>query len=237
MDKVSPKFKPKTVLVVDDELDVVRLVAYHLAQAGFSVYEAYDGKSGIDICLSNPIDLLILDIMLPQLSGWEVCQLLKAHPKTYRLPIIILSALAEEEARIKGFRLGADDYMVKPFSPRELVCRVKNILHQMEVEKKARSVIRVGEITIDFSRHRVFRQDKEIFLSIREFNLLKLLATHQGCILKRDEIIDALWDQDRFIEYGNIDVHICHLRKKLEPDPHKPRHIVTKKGVGYLLAS
>jgi two-component system alkaline phosphatase synthesis response regulator PhoP len=180
----------------------------------------------------NP-DLIILDIMLPRIDGWQVCRRLRQNPQTANIPIIVLSALSEVDDKLKGFDLGIDDYVIKPFSPRELVVRVKRVLARSENKPLAVKTVKIGLLEIDGVDFVVKRKNEEITLTEKEKCILKLLVNNPGVVLSHSEILDVVWGQDNIVEYGNIDVHIRHLREKLEQDPDHPQLIKAVKGQGY----
>ncbi len=240
----------KKILIVEDEPELVRLISFHMSIAGYEVLSADDGIEALEMCRNNKPDLIILDIMLPRIDGWEVCRRLKQDRRMSNVPIIILSALSEVSDKLKGFDLGSDDYVTKPFSPRELVVRVKRVLARAEARPLSAKVIRVGSLEIH-SRPKpvalnrdssgqaqeaevaVRRDNREVPLTEREKSILAMFVNNPGRLLTHSEIIDAVWGQDNIVEYGNIDVHVRHLREKIEQDPDRPKLIRTVKGEGY----
>ena len=222
----------KRILVVDDETDIVKLIAFHMSIAGYDVLIARDGFEALQISKEKKPSLIILDIMLPKMDGWEVCRHLRRENSTSSIPIIMLSALSETNDKLRGFDQGADDYMTKPFSPRELVVRVKRVLARSEARPDTNAwspdSLRVGLEDL------ILRQDGlEITLTEKEKGILKLFMDNPKRVLSHSEILDKVWGQDNIVEYGNIDVHIRHLREKIEKDPGRPRHIRTVKAKGY----
>jgi phosphate regulon transcriptional regulator PhoB len=220
-----------TVLVVDDERDIVELVRYHLEKDGFRCLVATDGPSALRLCREAGPDVLVLDRMLPGLDGLEITRQLRRDPATARLPIIMLTARADEVDRVVGLEVGADDYVVKPFSPRELVARVRALLRRTG-EPPARSVTRLGSLTVDEERHQVAVAGRPVELTAREFGLLVALLRAGGRVLSREQLLDAVWGYANAaeIESRTVDVHIRRLREKLGL---AARHIVTVKGAGY----
>jgi phosphate regulon transcriptional regulator PhoB len=220
-----------TVLVVDDERDIVELVRYHLEKEGFRCLAASDGPSALRLCREAGPDVVVLDRMLPGLDGLEVTRQLRRDAATARLPIIMLTARAEELDRVVGLEVGADDYVVKPFSPRELVARVRALLRRSTGEP-ARSVSRLGALSIDESRHQVAVAGHPVELTAKEFGLLVALLRAGGRVLSREQLLDAVWGYANAaeIESRTVDVHIRRLREKLGA---AARHIVTVKGAGY----
>lgn len=223
----------RKILVVDDEKELVKLITFHLTIAGYDVLSANNGIEALEICETEKPALIILDIMLPRIDGWEVCRRLKQNPRTSNIPIIMLSALSEVDDKLKGFDLGTDDYVTKPFSPRELVVRVKRVLARSENKNSIPKTIRIGSLEIDGEDFVVKRNNEEIILTEKEKGILKFLMDSPGIVLSHSEILDAVWGQDNIVEYGNIDVHIRHLREKIEKDPENPQVIKTVKGEGY----
>lgn len=223
----------RKILIVDDEKELVKLITFHMTIAGYDVLSANSGIEALEICEHQRPDLIILDIMLPRIDGWEVCRRLRQNPHTSNIPIIMLSALSEVDDKLKGFDLGTDDYVTKPFSPRELVVRVKRVLARSENKNSILKNIRIGSLEIDGENLAVKRNNQEIPFTEKERGILKLFINNPGRVLSHSEILDAVWGQDNIVEYGNIDVHIRHLREKMEKDPDNPQLIKTVKGEGY----
>jgi two-component system, OmpR family, alkaline phosphatase synthesis response regulator PhoP len=204
-----------TVLVIDDEGDLIELVRYNLEKEGFLVKSALDGESGLLAAVRDNPDIILVDLMLPGIDGLEVCQRLRSEPRTARIPIIMLTAKSAESDRIVGLELGADDYVTKPFSPRELAARVKAVLRRSSVQEPQPSLIRRNELTIDLDRREVSCGGSNIALTASEFRLLQFLAEHPGRVFSRSELIDAALGRDIAVVDRTIDVHITSLRKKL----------------------
>jgi phosphate regulon transcriptional regulator PhoB len=219
------------VLVVDDEKDIVELVRYHAERQGFECLTAREGGAALRLAREQHPDVVILDLMLPGLDGLEVCRQLRRDPATARLPIIMLTAKAEEVDRVVGLELGADDYVVKPFSPRELMARVRAVLRRVQ-EPRAGGVTRVGELAVDEARHHVALGETAVELTAKEFALLTALLRAGGRVLSREQLLDTVWGYANAaeIESRTVDVHVRRLREKLGP---AARRIVTVKGVGY----
>ncbi len=219
------------VLVVDDEKDIVELVRYHSAKAGFECVGAGDGLTALRLVRELQPDVVILDLMLPGLDGLQVCRRLREDPATARLPIIMLTAKAEEVDRILGLELGADDYVVKPFSPRELMARVRAVLRRTR-EPDGPPVKRIGALELDEGRHRVTVAGSPVELTAKEFALLRALVRANGRVLSREQLLNTAWGyaQAAEIESRTVDVHVRRLREKLGPEA---RRVVTVKGVGY----
>ncbi|HEX9899777.1 MAG TPA: response regulator [Candidatus Methylomirabilis sp.] len=223
-----------TILVVEDERDIADLVKYHLEKAGLSARVVGDGKHALDLITREPPDLVILDLMLPGLDGLEICRRLRGSPATQGIPVIMLTAKAEEVDRIVGLEMGADDYVPKPFSPRELVARVKAVLRRMAAPLAASEApLRMGDLRLDPSRHEVTKRGQAVSLSAMEFRLLEFFLRHRGRVYTRGQLLDQVWGQDRFVEPRTVDVHIRRLREKVEDDPRHPGLILTIRGLGY----
>lgn len=226
---------PIRILVVEDERAVARGLEYGLNKEGFSVLVASTGQQALDIARSQEIDLILLDLRLPDISGYDVCKQLRAAGK--RMPILILTALDDEIDRVLGLELGADDYIVKPYRLRELIARIRAHLRRAygelaEVARGGRLVL--GEIEIDLERLQVTRRGNPIYLTPTEFRLLRFLASHANRPFSRSALIEALWGYESEVgDERTVDVHIRHLRQKLEDDPANPRWIVTVRGLGY----
>jgi phosphate regulon transcriptional regulator PhoB len=223
-----------TILIVEDESDIAELVKYHLEKAGLPARIAGDGKQALDLIVREHPALIVLDLMLPGMDGLEVCRRLRANTATQQIPIVMLTARAEEVDRIVGLEMGADDYVPKPFSPRELVARVKAVLRRSTVPQvPSDAPINVGPLRLDPVRHVVTKSDEPLDLSAMEFRLLEFFLRHRGRVFTRTQLLDQVWGQDRFVEPRTVDVHIRRLREKIERDPHDPSVIVTVRGLGY----
>jgi len=206
------------------------LIAYHLKQAGFSVISALDGPSGFELAKKERPSLVILDLMLPGMDGKDICRALKSNPLTQSIPILMLTAKAEEVDRVIGLELGADDYVTKPFSPRELVLRVKAILRRKEVSQEGEKIIQIGELLIDVDRHHVSIKKSPIRLTSTEFKLLLELASRRGRVQTREHLLDKVWGYTYEGYARTVDTHIRRLREKLGPSGD---YIETIRGVGY----
>lgn len=224
----------KHILVVDDEADLVELVSYNLKKEGFAVDAASDGETALKIIKKGRYDLLILDLMLPGIQGIELCRIVRNDPKNSGLPIIMLTAKGEEIDRIIGLEMGADDYMTKPFSPRELAARVKAVLRRFTEKPVIEKIMKIGDIEIDRERYTVTIRGKPVKLSATEFKLLLFLAERRGKVFSRGQLLDAVWRDEAFVEPRTVDVHIRRLRANIEADPANPRYIKTLRGIGYL---
>ena len=224
----------KRVLIIEDDKDIIELVRYNLANEGFEVGSANDGSSGLAQLRKSPPDLLLLDLMLPKMPGLEICKEVRRDPALSRLPILMLTARGEEADRVVGLEMGADDYVTKPFSPRELVARVKALLRRSEPVGDVERPIEVGRLLIDPSSYRVTRAGKPLPLSTLEFRLVYYLASRPNRVFTRDQLLDAVWGTERFVTPRSVDVYIRRLREKIEIDPESPAHLKTVRGAGYL---
>ncbi len=225
----------QTILVVEDEPDIRKLVQYHLAQEHFKVLEAEDGEQALKILQREKANLIILDLMLPGLSGLELCKILRERPHTAQLPILMLTAKAGEADKVVGLEIGADDYLAKPFSPREMVARVRAILRRSEAAavSEATPFYAKGPLRIDFSTYEVSVRGKAVRLTLKEFELLRFLVQNPSRVLSRDQLLDRVWGGETFVTPRTVDVHIRRLRKAIEKDDRKPQWILTLRGVGY----
>ena len=221
----------ESVLVIEDEKNILELVKYNLEEAGYRVLTANRGDSGLDLARREKLSLVILDLMLPGIDGIEVCKILKQNYKTASIPIIMLTAKGQEADKIVGLELGADDYMTKPFSPRELIARVKVVLRRVR-EKPKDELLKAGVLEIDQAKHLATIKGKPVELTSKEYDLLKALLEARGRVLSRELLLDQVWgyDESLNIETRTVDMHVGQLRKKLKTEAHR---IVTVKNVGY----
>jgi DNA-binding response OmpR family regulator len=219
----------KTILVIEDEERIAHWVCTYFGQAGFRTLHAHDGRLGLDLALSQQPDLVILDLMLPEMDGVTVCRALRRESD---VPIIMLTARGQERDRLQGFELGADDYVVKPFSPSELVARARAVLRRVGDDQQV-EVLRGGDIELDMAAHTCTVSGKEVKLSRIQFDLLRTLMLHAGQALSRQQLLDAVFDEDYDGFDRTIDVHIRRLRQRVEHDPADVRHVTTVFGVGY----
>jgi len=224
----------KRILIIEDDRDIVELVRYNLANEGFQVSGINDGASGLSTLKKSPPDLLLLDLMLPKLSGLEICREVRKDESLNRLPILMLTARGDEADRVVGLEMGADDYVTKPFSPRELIARVKALLRRAEPPADSPRTIELGKLSIDPASYRVSCSGKTVPLSTLEFRLLYYLASRPNRVFTRDQLLDAVWGTDRFVTPRSVDVYVRRLREKIEPDPENPLHLKTVRGAGYL---
>lgn len=225
---------PARVLIVEDERAIAEGLSYALSQEGFDVVTMSDGETGLAAARNIAPDLVILDLMLPGLSGWEVCRSLR---RISNVPILMLTARAEEMDRVLGLELGADDYVTKPFSTREVVARVKAILRRTAPDTSDRDEVLTAEgITMNIPRHELHVDGKPVNLSPKEWELLRILLRNKGRVLTRDILLDRVWGEDSYLDRGTLDVHIRWLRQKIEADAGNPTRILTVRGVGYKFA-
>jgi DNA-binding response OmpR family regulator len=220
------------ILVVDDEPDVLELVEYNLSGAGFSVITASDGAEALAKIRTHQPDLVILDVMMPEMDGTELCKLLRRDPATADIPIILLTARAGEIDRVLGFELGADDYVTKPFSPRELVLRVKSLLRRGQISEEKSEVMTFGDLIIDIPRHQVTVKGAVVSLTATEFKLLTTLAHRRGRVQSRDKLLRDVWGYQEAIDTRTVDTHMRRLREKLGVAADC---LDTVRGVGYRL--
>jgi len=225
----SRSVKPK-ILVVDDEPEAVELLEFNLKQAGYAVSAAGDGAAALKKARAQTPDMVVLDVMLPEMDGFEVCKSLRLEPATSRVPILMLTAKAGELERVLGLELGADDYLTKPFSPRELLLRIKKILSRGATVDKPREQMRFGDLLIDLPRHLASWKGKTIELTATEFKLLTTLAQRAGRVQSRDQLLRDVWEYDSLIDTRTVDTHMRRLREKLGA---ASKHLDTVRGVGY----
>ncbi|MDD5253272.1 MAG: response regulator transcription factor [Candidatus Omnitrophica bacterium] len=220
------------ILIVEDEKDIIKMLEYNLKKEGFKVIAARDGEDALDLALREYPDLILLDLMLPGIDGLEVCKTLKKESKTSSIPIIMLTAKSQESDKVVGLELGADDYITKPFSPRELIARIKAVLRRATEKEKLPEVFQSGDLRIDFAKISVSVKDKLVELTAKEFELLKTLLKAKGRVLSRDYLLDSIWGYDHAMEIQTrtVDVHVRTLRKKLKTES---KRIITVKNYGY----
>jgi phosphate regulon transcriptional regulator PhoB len=224
----------KRILLVEDDKDIVELVRYNLEKEGYQLSSSIDGATGLAQIRKTPPDLLILDLMLPKISGLDICKEIRRDVTLNRLPILILTAKGEEADRVVGLELGADDYVTKPFSPRELAARVKALLRRSEPGAPSEKMLEVGALRIDPAAYRVTRSGKAVPMSTLEFRLLYFLASRPNRVFTRDQLLDAVWGTERFVTPRSVDVYVRRLREKIEMDPQRPTYMKTIRGAGYL---
>jgi two-component system alkaline phosphatase synthesis response regulator PhoP len=222
----------ETILIVEDEKDIVKMLDYNLKKEGYKILVVHDGEDALDAANAKHPDLILLDLMLPGVDGLEVCKQLKLERKTASIPVIMLTAKTQESDKVVGLELGADDYVTKPFSPRELIARIKAVLRRGKENDKLPEILKIGELTIDFSKIAFTVKDKPVELTSKEFELLKTLIKAKGRVLSRDYLLDNIWGFNNAIEIQTrtVDVHIRTLRKKLKSEA---KRILTVKNYGY----
>jgi two-component system, OmpR family, alkaline phosphatase synthesis response regulator PhoP len=228
----------KTILIVDDEKDIVELVAYNLSREGYQIAKAYDGHQAMQYIRENQPALVILDLMLPGINGFEICRMIRKKPDTEDLPIIMLTAKTDSVDKIMGLEIGADDYITKPFNVRELLARVRAVLRRWEnqVEPEETEKISVPGLEVNFRTYEVTVEDKKIDLGPTELKLLQFFVMHPGRVYTREQLLDHVWGNESFVEPRTVDVHISRLRAGIEKDKDKPRYILTVRGIGYKFA-
>jgi phosphate regulon transcriptional regulator PhoB len=228
----------KTILIVDDEKDIVELVAYNLSREGYQIAKAYDGHQAMQYIRENQPALVILDLMLPGINGFEICRMIRKKPDTEDLPIIMLTAKSDSVDKIMGLEIGADDYITKPFNVRELLARVRAVLRRWEnqVEPEETEKISVPGLEVNFRTYEVTVEDKKIDLGPTELKLLQFFVMHPGRVYTREQLLDHVWGNESFVEPRTVDVHISRLRAGIEKDKDKPRYILTVRGIGYKFA-
>jgi phosphate regulon transcriptional regulator PhoB len=221
------------IVIIEDEKDILDLVRYNFRKEGFEVETFSHGRKGFDFLRQNLADLVLLDIMLPDLDGMEICKRLRADERLKNIPIIFLTAKGEEVDRVVGLEIGADDYVVKPFSPRELVARVKAVLRRRDQALGKAEVIEVPDLRLDSRTREVTVRGRSITLSALEFKLLHFLASQPRRVFSREQLLDNVWGRDRFVTPRTVDVHIRRLREKIEARGNAPRYVQTVRGSGY----
>jgi two-component system, OmpR family, alkaline phosphatase synthesis response regulator PhoP len=221
------------ILVVDDEDHIVELISYNLTSSGYKVITANNGLDAVRLAKEENPKLMLLDLMIPGLDGFDVCKAIRNDSETKDISVIMLTAKGEELDKILGLELGADDYMTKPFSIRELLARIKAVLRRTKVLGGSEEIFKANGIFINFDRREVIIQDKKIDLTLKEFELLEILVKNRGKILTRETLLDKIWGYEYVGETRTVDVHIRYLRKKIEVDDKNPRFIETIRGVGY----
>lgn len=230
----------KKILIVDDETDIAELVSYNLKKEGFLIDMAHDGETALRKVRDNKYNLLIIDLMLPGIQGVELCRIIRNDPKSSAIPIIMLTAKSEELDKILGLEMGADDYITKPFSTRELTARVRAILRRAAPEEKTKEpvsgrILKIGGLEIDPGKYTVSLDKKPVKLSATEFRLLLYLAERKGRVFSREQLLDAVWRDEAFVEPRTVDVHIRRLRSHIEDDSAAPKYVKTMRGIGYFM--
>ena len=222
----------KTVLIVEDEKNIVDIVRFNLQREGYATLEAYDGEAGLALAREKKPDLILLDVMMPKMMGFDVCRALRAEGDN--VPVIILTAREEEEDKILGLEYGADDYMTKPFNILEVKARIKTIFRRTMMQREtSQRVITVRDLKLNMNNRSVSIGDRDVNLTAKEFDLLQLFVTNRGKVFSRESLLETIWKYDYLGDLRTVDVHIRRLREKIEKVPSQPEYIFTKWGVGY----
>jgi two-component system OmpR family response regulator len=224
-----------TVLIIEDDPNLQRTLAYNLSREGYRAVTAGDGAAGLEAARREKPGLVVLDLMLPVMSGLEVCRILRQE---MTVPILMLTARAEETDKVIGLEMGADDYVTKPFGMREFIARVHALLRRASTKEAASAapdVIAFGDVALDLSRHRVTRGENPLELTPKEYDLLAFLARNKSFVFSREQLLEKVWGYEYAGDTRTVDVHVRWLRRKIEPDPHRPRHLITVRGTGYKL--
>ncbi|MHB8910225.1 MAG: winged helix-turn-helix domain-containing protein [Syntrophales bacterium] len=228
----------KKILIADDEKDIVEMIAYNLEREGYAVLKAFDGRKAWETITAEKPDLVILDLMMPEISGMEVCRMVRRQAATAALPILMLTAKSDPVDKILGLETGADDYLTKPFHVRELIARIRAVLRRSEraPDDEAPESLDYAGLHVDLKSYRVTADGNPVELSSREFRLLQFLIGHPGRVYSRDQLLDNVWGDEAFVEPRTVDVHISRLRAAIEPDKENPKYILTVRGIGYKFA-
>ena len=229
----------RTVLVVEDEANIVDILTFNLQKEGYAVLSAYDGQAGLDLAREKKPDLILLDLMLPKKNGFEVCKTLRDEGDT--VPILMLTAREEEADKVKGLELGADDYITKPFSVRELMARVNSNIRRSDMAPRAGASgqgVTLGRIRLDSDSSMCYKDDKAVELSQREYELISFLCANPDKVFSREELMEHVWNYDGYVgDVRGVDVAVRRLREKLEDDPANPKFVMTRRGLGYYFNS
>jgi two-component system alkaline phosphatase synthesis response regulator PhoP len=221
------------ILIVDDELNIRELIKFNVEKAGYKVLETGDGQTAVNLAKSEKPDLVVLDLMLPGLDGLEVCRIIKNSRETAAIPIIMLTAKNEEIDKVIGLELGADDYLTKPFSPRELLARIKAVLRRSQKDSTIGGELTLGKLRLNFSRYEAYLGSTKLELTPKEYEMLKLFVTNTGKVFTREQLLEKVWGYEYFGDTRTVDVHVRHLRVKLGQDTEVAEAIETVRGVGY----
>ena len=227
----------KRILIVDDEMHIRELIKFNLEKNGFKTLQAADGGEAVELAKERQVDLIVLDLMLPVMDGFEVCKEIRKDSVIGNTPIIMLTAKGEEIDKIVGLEIGADDYMTKPFSVRELVARVKAQLRRSSGVKTESNLVNFGDVSVNLQTREVRKEGNLVDLTLKEFEILKILIKNKGSIITREVLLDRIWGYEYIGETRTVDVHIRHLRQKIEKDDKNPMFIQTIRGVGYKFIS
>jgi two-component system phosphate regulon response regulator PhoB len=223
---------PKRIAIVEDEAELASLIEYNLGRQGLQTQVLNGSKGTLKSLETMRPDLIVLDVMLPEMDGFELCRLIRQSPTLGRTPVLFLTARTDEVDRVLGLEIGGDDYMTKPFSPRELIARVKAHLRREDRDHEP-ELVEIGPFRLDRTGRRVFQSDRLLDLTSTEFNLLEFFLTHPGRAYSRDQLLDAVWGEQRFVTPRTVDVHVRRLREQIEEQPDSPRYLTTVRGFGY----
>jgi two-component system phosphate regulon response regulator PhoB len=223
---------PKRIAIVEDEAELAALIEYNLSRQGFQTQILNRSKGALKALEQSRPDLILLDVMLPEIDGFDLCRLIRQSPVLGRTPVLFLTARSDEVDRVLGLEIGGDDYMTKPFSPRELVARVKAHLRRDEMDAEP-ATMEIGPFRLDRTGRRVFLADRALILTSTEFNLLEFFLTHPGRAYSREQLLDAIWGEQHFVTPRTVDVHVRRLREQIEEQPDSPRYLTTVRGFGY----
>ena len=233
---LRPGTTPHRIFVVEDEEDIARLIRHNLQAAGYDVQSFVSGTTVLAQALRETPSLFLLDVMLPGTNGFDLCRQIRQNETLAKTPIIFLTARSEESDRVRGLEMGGDDYITKPFSPRELIARVRTVLRTVR-ETPPPDALKLGDLEIDSSSMTVKIEGRAVLTTVREFRLLEYLAAHRGRVFTRDQLLDAVWKETAFVTPRSVDVYVRRLREKIESDPRHPRYLKTLRGIGYRLES
>jgi two-component system phosphate regulon response regulator PhoB len=223
---------PKRIAIVEDEAELAALIDYNLSRNGYEAQVLGGAKGTLKTLENSKPDLILLDVMLPEVDGFELCRQIRQSPVLSRTPVLFLTARSDEVDRVLGLEIGGDDYMTKPFSPRELIARVKAHLRREEMDAEP-GAVEIGPFRLDRTAHRVFLEDRELSLTSTEFNLLEFFLTHRGRAYSRSQLLEAVWGEQRYVTPRTVDVHVRRLREQIEEQPDSPRYLTTVRGFGY----
>ena len=223
---------PKRIAIVEDEAELAALIDYNLSRNGYEAQVLGGAKGTLQALENSKPDLILLDVMLPEVDGFELCRQIRQSPVLSRTPVLFLTARSDEVDRVLGLEIGGDDYMTKPFSPRELIARVKAHLRREEMDAEP-GVAEIGPFRLDRTAHRVFLEGRELALTSTEFNLLEFFLTHRGRAYSRTQLLEAVWGEQRYVTPRTVDVHVRRLREQIEEQPDSPRYLTTVRGFGY----
>src|SRR5215471_5406018 len=223
---------PKKIVIVEDEAELAALIEYNLGRHGYDAQVLSGSKGTLRALEQAKPDLILLDVMLPDVDGFELCRQVRQSPVLGRTPVLFLTARSDEVDRVLGLEIGGDDYMTKPFSPRELVARVKAHLRREEMDTEPQ-VVDIGRFKLDRAARRVFQGERELTLTSTEFNLLEFFLTHPGRAYSREQLLESVWGEQRYVTPRTVDVHVRRLREQIEEQPDSPRYLTTVRGFGY----